>query len=140
MEFYTVENFVDGYLEGARELGAPLPEYSHLLRKVFSYIGRSLDDEAFMASDGAIICDIVKRKLGVRRVKTDICKELEEMWSLGDALLFRGRMYGAIETMRDFGRSDEEIISRLREKYHITEEAATGYIELQETDPLPMPG
>ena len=39
-----------------------------------------------------------------------------------------GMILGTIETLRDDGKSEEEILSRITDKYDLTEEEAEGYL------------
>ena len=42
--------------------------------------------------------------------------------------LEQGKVYGAVSVYRDMGLSDEEILKRIQEKYHLTKETAESYL------------
>ena len=52
--------------------------------------------------------------------------EKAESWEEGKA---EGRYIGVIETMLDDGRTDQEILNRLTDKYGLAEEEANHYIK-----------
>ena len=43
----------------------------------------------------------------------------------------RGKIYGAISMCRDLGLSDDEISKRLQEKYHLSQEEITEYLQVE---------
>ena len=53
---------------------------------------------------------------------------VKEMCNLSDKIERDSRIQGAVETMRDDGKSDQEIIARLMSKYGLTREEAEGYV------------
>lgn len=63
-------------------------------------------------------------------------EDLTNMCNLGDGILeyglntgeARGKILGAVETMRDDGKSDKDIVARLMKKYGLTQAQAEGYV------------
>ncbi len=43
----------------------------------------------------------------------------------------KGKIYGAISMCRDLGLSDDEISKRLQEKYHLSQEEITEYLQVE---------
>ena len=43
----------------------------------------------------------------------------------------KGRIWGSISTYRDYGLSDDEILEKLQEKYHLSEEEAMEYLQVE---------
>lgn len=53
----------------------------------------------------------------------------KEIYREGIAIgLDRGKILGTIETMRDDGKSNQDIVDRLMKKYSLTQEQAEGYV------------
>lgn len=42
--------------------------------------------------------------------------------------MVQGKIYGAISVYREMGLSNDEILTKIREKFHLTKEKAEGYL------------
>ena len=73
--------------------------------------------------------DILETEFGIP-MTVKLGQEVERMCNLSEAILNEGKILGTVETMRDDGKSEQEIISRLMEKFHLTEDEARDYIKV----------
>ena len=62
-------------------------------------------------------------------VTAAICREGNSMCDYSSYLLKEGIILGAIDTMRDYGVSEEKIMQRIMKKYQISEEDAKRLME-----------
>ena len=107
-------------------------DISEPLRRLLDYIDGRLESSA---TDDPYIHQVHQ---AVEKAKTNAVWRREYMqWQaemrhekriVAEEARAEGMILGTIETLRDDGKSEEEILSRITDKYDLTEEEAEGYL------------